>query len=280
MSFLVVDSGSTKADWVWHDGQKQQILSTHGINPTTGSGMHLDLPAELKEVIHQASTIYFYAAGGLGEMAEKNMLDYFASITRVEDKKIYVYSDMLGAARACAGDEPAIIGILGTGSNSCLYDGKNIIDQIPSLGYLLSDEGSGNHLGKLILKAWFYRSMSNEDAQKFNDAYHLTREKCLQEIYSKEGVSAYLAGFAPFLNSCSNELKINILNTAFKEFIEVRIIQYADFRNFALYFAGSIAATYEKELAEVCKTYGLQIKAVVRKPVDDLLKYHLSRQIR
>lgn len=278
MSIIIVDSGSTKADWVWTDGLESKVFTTQGINPTTGSGLEQKLPENLVDLIYKSTDVFFYAAGGTGSLATLNMQKMFGKMGQGQEQKIQIESDMLGAARAAAGNRPAIIGILGTGSNSCLFDGEKITDQIPSLGYLLSDEGSGNHMGRLILKAWFYRQMSPADASLFEDRFHLSRDVVLQHIYAKEGVAAWLAGFSVFLDECSSALKTKILHQAFGDFVETRIVKYEGFRTFELCFVGSIAGIYIKELTEVCSHYELSISRVVNKPIESLLKFHISRE--
>ena len=278
MSIIIVDSGSTKADWVWTDGKDSHSINTPGINPTTGSGLDQKLPESLVSLIYKSEEVFFYAAGGTGSLAKLNMQKMFGKLGLGMEHKIHVESDMLGAARAASGNRPAIIGILGTGSNSCLFDGEKITDQIPSLGYVLSDEGSGNHLGRLIIKAWFYRLMVPSDALLFERRFQLTRDIALQHLYANDGVAAWLAGFSVFLDECSIVLKTKILNEAFGDFVKTRIAQYEGFRTFDLCFVGSIAGIYIKELTEVCSQYELSITRVVNKPIDSLLKFHISRE--
>lgn len=278
MSIIIVDSGSTKADWVWTDGSTTKWYATQGINPTTGSGLEQKLPENLVSHIEQSKDIFFYAAGGTGTLAHLNLHKMFGRLGSGQEQKIHAESDMLGAARAASGQQAAIIGILGTGSNSCLFDGEKIVDQIPSLGYVLSDEGSGNHLGRLLLKAWFYRMMDDHDALLFEQKYQLTRDFVLQHLYAKDGVAAWLAGFSTFLGECSTSLRTNILHQAFRDFVQTRIVQYDGFRTFDLCFVGSIADIYINELREVCAQYELSITKVVNKPIEALLSYHLSRE--
>lgn len=278
MNIVVADSGSTKADWIIFNSGRTQLVTTPGINPTTGSGLSQKLPEELAKGIATADHIYFYAAGGGGFMAFEKMATFFEDYLQNGAHKITIDSDMLGAARAASGAKPAIIGILGTGSNSCLYDGEKIVDQIPSLGYLLSDEGSGNHIGKLLIKSYFYREMEVADHAAFEDQFEIQREEVLKQLYLSGKPSSYLAAFSPFLKLCSKTLRNKILDKVFTEFIETRIIKYHDFSKFDLYFAGSIADVFHSELAEVCDRFDLKIAGIVRKPIESLLQYHLSRE--
>lgn len=278
MNIVVADSGSTKADWIIYNSGQMQLVTTSGINPTTGVGLNQKLPEELAKGISTADHIYFYAAGGSGSHAFEKMAAFFKTFIQDAAIKIKIESDMLGAARAASGSKPSIIGILGTGSNSCLYDGEKIVDQIPSLGYLLSDEGSGNHIGKLLIKSYFYREMETADSEVFERKFAVKREEVLQQLYHSDRPSAYLAEFSPFLELCTKALRNKILDKAFTEFIETRIIKYHDFSKFDLYFAGSIADIYHIELAKACDRFDLQIAGIVRKPIESLLQYHLSRE--
>lgn len=280
MNIVVVDSGSTKADWILHVDGASHLITTPGINPSTGSGMDQQLPSTLANYLSRADEIHFYAAGGSGSIARERMEHFFEPYITNTHTQLWIESDMLAAARAASGQKPGIVCILGTGSNSCLYDGEKIIDQIPSLGYLLSDEGSGNHIGKLLLSSFFYREMTEEDAILFQDSFSVTRDEVLKHLYAEKGVSAYLAEFSTFLNLCSNPLKNNILSKAFSEFIETRILKYNDFSKFDLYFAGSIADIYQDVLSDVCKKYKLTIAGIVRKPIELLMQYHLSRELK
>lgn len=280
MNIVVVDSGSTKADWIIYENGASHLITTPGINPSTGSGMDQHLPSSLAEYLMRADQIHFYAAGGSGTIAKERMELFFEPYITTTKTQLWIESDMLAAARAASGQKPAIVCILGTGSNSCLYDGEKITDQIPSLGYLLSDEGSGNHIGKLLLTSYFYREMTEEDALLFQSRFAVMREEVLRHLYTENGVSAYLAEFSIFLNYCSNSLKNKVLEKAFSQFIETRILKYNEFSKFDLYFAGSIADIYQDVLSGICKKYNLSIAGIVRKPIESLMQYHLSRELK
>ncbi|MBK8699880.1 MAG: hypothetical protein IPN29_10230 [Saprospiraceae bacterium] len=276
MGMLVVDSGSTKADWIYTDGQEQLHFISPGINPSTGAGLNQQFSEGLQSCISRAKSIYFYAAGAFPH-SETKVYSLLAGLIR-PNTSLEVQSDMMAAARACAGDRPAIIGILGTGSNSCVYDGVEIINQIPSLGYLLSDEGSGNHIGKELIRAYFYGEMAREDHQLFEEIFQVNRAIVIENLYAKDAVSAYLASFTPFLHKCSTSLKTNILFRVFGEFINTRIVKYPDFRMFDLYFAGSVAHAFEAELRACLLQEGIQIAGIITKPIEKLVLYHKSRE--
>ena len=277
MNFLVIDSGSTKADWVFELEDLQFVFSTPGINATTGVGLDQVLEEAIKTHLRNTDVIYFYGAGANTSIA-KLQIEFFFSPFISTKTCLHIFSDMMGAARACAGRQEAIVGILGTGSNSCLYNGDEITQSIPSLGYVVSDEGSGNHIGKEILRAYFYGQMNADDQALFELNYSPDRSQILHKLYKEGEVSAYLASYAPFMNKCSQTLKNAILDKVFGEFIEFRMKKYADFRKFDLFFVGSIAAAFEPELRKACEKEGLLIKEIVTKPIQNLVIYHKSRE--
>jgi glucosamine kinase len=274
-NFLIIDSGSTKSDWAFVSDDQVEQHSFLGINPATGAGLDQHLPSHIIEKLQTINAIYFYGAGTNTLKATALMEAYLRPHISISTS-LSIDSDLLAAARACAGNEKGIICILGTGSNSCLYDGNQIIHQIPSLGYLMSDEGSGCHIGKEIVKAYFYGDMLEIDSQAFDHKYHLNREILLGEIYGGNRVSAYLASFAPFLLECSNQLKTNILTKVFHDFIELRVKKYTNFSNFDIYFVGSIAAVFEENLKAAMKAHNLEIKSIVKNPIQNLIFYHKS----
>lgn len=275
MNFVIIESGSTKADWIfWLNGCEFRN-STLGINPTTGAGLDQLLSKDIRSMISQCSAIFFYGAGA-GQPASKLLLQSFFDVVGKE-VTLEVCSDMLAASRACMVEKPAIICILGTGSNSCIFDGQNIVETIPSLGYLLSDEGSGNHIGKEVLKSFFYKEMGNGDEKLFIENFEGDIQTVLVNLYQKQRVSAYLGDFSKFLNNCSVHLRKKLLNKVFNEFVEIRIKKYVNFINFDIYFIGSIAEHYKLELEACLQLHNLTIKKIIVKPIDQLLEYHKSR---
>ncbi len=275
--FVIIESGSTKADWAFVINNEVTKFETEGINLSTGAGMEQRLNNEIISLLNLVDKIFFYGAGANVPMAKLQFSNFISQYIK-EHAIIAIESDMLAAARACAIDESAIICILGTGSNSCVYDGEKITDQIVSLGYLLSDEGSGNHIGKEVIKAYFYGEMEMADKVLFNEMFKVDRNSLLQSIYVDKRVSAFLATFALFLNKCSQELRNRILEKVFDEFVEIRIKKYTNYSKFDIHFVGSIASAFETELKKVLEKNDLIIKSVVKSPIQNLIKYHISRE--
>lgn len=277
-NFVIIESGSTKSDWAFCIGNVKSIHSCHGINPITHAGFKNALPQAIIDALRSVDKVLFYGAGANSSVASNNLYAYFAPLIG-RGTSIVIESDMMAAARACLGTKAGIVGILGTGSNSCVYDGSQIIEQVPSLGYMLSDEGSGNHIGKELLRHYFYGFMSKEDETLFQKKYELTRAKLLAEMYGDTNVSAYLASYAPFLQESSKALKERILNKVFNEFIELRIKMYTNYRNFEIHFVGSIASVFEDQLTKTLQSHKLNLTQVVKNPIQNLILYHKSREI-
>ncbi len=270
---VIVESGSTKADWVILEGDSISEFHSQGINPITKSGLDLALDSELIAKITDADLIHFYGAGANNDEAKATLLDYLSE-QGIRTNKIEIDSDLLASVRATVGDGDGIVCILGTGSNSCLVHNGKIIHQVPSLGYLVSDEGSGNHIGKEILKAYFYGLMPEHDRVMFADEYKIQRDEVLNSFYKKSSPSAYLASFAPFLKVCSESLRSRILSKVFNEFVEIRIKNYPNFSKFDLYFTGSIAHEFSEDLSKCLNHHELKIKKTLAKPMVELIKYH------
>jgi glucosamine kinase len=276
-NFLLIESGSTKCDWAFVSDQQINHLHTIGINPITGAGLDQPLNDDIAHKLNGIDVIYFYGAGTNNPSATSSLKSYFyQNIGRHFD--IDIQSDLLGAARAMLGDDDGIAAILGTGSNTCYYDGIKIISYTPSLGYLLSDEGSGNHIGKELIKAYFYNKMSEADSQLFFENYNITRDSLLHSLYKEPRVAAYLASFSPFLHLCNPELKTRILTKVFDEFVQVRIKNICNFSKFAIHFTGSIAYHFQAELSEVLSRNGCIMGRVLQSPLQKLIEYHKSRE--
>ncbi len=276
-NFLIIESGSTKSDWAFVSQDQVEQHSFLGINPATGAGLDQLLPTHIIEKLQSTNAVFFYGAGANTHKANASIQAFFNPYL-LKSTSLSIESDILAASRASAGNEKGIICILGTGSNSCLYDGSQIIQQIPSLGYLMSDEGSGFHIGKEIVKAYFYGDMEDMDHQAFEKNYPITRASVLSEIYGGSRASAYLASFAPFLLECNKPLKNSILSKVFREFIEIRVKKYPNFSNFDIYFVGSIAAIFEDDLKAEMKSHKLEIKQIIKNPIQNLILYHKSRK--
>ncbi len=277
--FIIVESGSTKADWVVvePDGGERQY-TTEGLNPATQNQFfQLNDHHNLVKDIQNAEQIYFYGAGIVGKISG-GRIDHWLREAGFSGQ-LSLIEDMLAAARACCGTKPGIVCILGTGSNSCVYDGNAIVKAIPTLGFILSDEGGGVHIGKEIIKAYFYGTMPAEEKARFSATYGLTKEDLLEKVYRSSGSIRYLASFSEFLSQCSLDWKKKVLHQVFSDFISLRIKLYEEHADLPVYFVGSIAHYHETELREALKAHGLSCAGIIQKPIYQLIEFHKKNNV-
>jgi N-acetylglucosamine kinase-like BadF-type ATPase len=193
--------------------------------------------------------------------------------------KLFVSEDMIAAARACCGDKAGIVCILGTGSNSCVYDGSKVIKAIPTIGYVFSDEGGGTQLGKEILKSYFYGIMPEKEREIFEQHFSVTKESLVEKVYRSSGGNKYVASFAQYLVLIDGKWKENLIKKCFREFVELRILRYPESKTYNISFVGSIAHYHRKYLNEVMDEYGLKAHEVIQQPIYKLIEYHLKNII-
>ncbi|MCP2045643.1 hypothetical protein [Pontibacter sp. HSC-36F09] len=275
---LIADSGATKTDWrtIDVDNEYEQVTTT-GISPQyldtdkIYTIFEAELLPQLKE--RNISAIYYYGTGCSSPERNKRVED--ALSRAFPGIPNYVDHDLLAAARALCGHKPGIACILGTGSNSCLYDGKNIIDNVTSLGFLMGDEGSGAYLGKLLIKAYMYRELPEELATSLTNRYNLTKNGILDAVYGSDIPSQYLATFAKFMHEKrKNPVIKEMIYENFEEFFERHVSKYEGFGELPVNFVGSIAFHFADTLKLVAKKYGCHIGVIISSPSEGLIKYH------
>lgn len=276
---VVTDSGSTKADWIFaQDGGQEHQVRTAGVNPflhtshqiTDMVGHVLSGAAPVQDV----DEVYFYGAGCSDEKRCQIMHNGLRSI--FPNANIHVEHDLLAAARAACGRDPGIACILGTGSNSCAYDGTRIIDNVPSLGYLVGDEGSGCHLGKSLLKAYYYREMPEDLAKEFKDELAFDKTAVFDQIYGDKP-NVYMASLSEFITRRQDQpFARSLASECFREFLQRHVLKYDSHLELPIHFVGSIAFLYREILQEVLDSMGLQFGKVVRKPISELVAFHLD----
>ncbi|MEZ4902654.1 MAG: N-acetylglucosamine kinase [Spirosomataceae bacterium] len=275
---LIADSGSTKTDWrlIAADGSIQQA-KTVGLNPyyQDSTSIATELTQHLLPLVQESVTdIYFYGTGCAGEepcaIVRNGLKAVFATAEVIE-----VESDMLGAARGLCGHEPGIACILGTGSNNCLYDGRDIAAKIPSLGFWLGDEGSGGYLGKTLVVAFLQKEMPDDLAEKFAKRYGLNREIVLENAYKKPFPNRYFAGFSKFLfDNRSHPFAYQLVYDAFGEFLSKYVCKLADYQQNKVHFVGSIAFYYSDILRRVATEKGITVGHIMETPIAGLTLYH------
>ncbi|MDD2960772.1 MAG: ATPase [Muribaculaceae bacterium] len=275
---LIADCGSTKIDWCVLDGNEvvTQIF-TCGMNALlmTEDQMYENIKNELMPNIKDLSIdeVYYYGAGCLFQEICSNVRN--AIYRNIPAKNIHVDTDLLASARALCGNEPGIACILGTGSNSCYYNGEEIVDNVSPLGYILGDEGSGAVLGKLLVGDVLKKQLPEHLCRKFLEEYELDRMKIINRVYKEPFANRFLASVSPFLIKNIEEPAIHrlVLN-AFKAFFVRNITHYANYKTFPVNFVGSIAIYYRAVLQEAATSIGVTIGTVIKSPMDGLIKYH------
>ena len=276
---VLVDSGSTKADWIVLDASKKEVFRTRtsGLNPVVipEKILHQRILAN-EQLIRQKDLIkqiFFYGAGCGTEKPSILLSRVLKSVFL--NAKIVVKEDLLAAVYASSGGTKAIVCILGTGSNSCYFDGKIAHTNVVSLGYILMDEASGNYFGKKLLQDYFYKKMPKEIARKFEKKYNLDPDEIKRNLYQEESPNAYLGHFAQFMFDYQGHPYIEqIIEAGFIHFFEYRILPYRQPAETPIYFIGSIAYFFSDILQKVAQTYGLKIAEIIRRPIDNLIAYH------
>lgn len=275
---LIADSGSTSTHWVLIDSNNQQKeIYTKGINPflQNEDDIYNLLKAEFDYTIKENINIYFFGAGCAN--AEKNSIVEKALLRYFPKAKVFVDSDLMGACKALLKNSEGIVSILGTGSNSCYYDGERIVKNISPLGFILGDEGSGAYLGRKLLSDILKNQLSKEVQNLFFEKYKTTQAEIQENVYKKPFPNRYMASFTVFLSeNIGNEELQNIVKDGFREFIRRNIFQYPESKNLPLNFVGSIAFAFEPQLREVIEEMGCSLGAIVQSPMNGLVDYYLE----
>ena len=251
-------------------------VRTQGLNPTHQESEEIFeiLSAELTDEItaHTPEKIYFYGAGCAYETANNRMRQALENI--FDTKEIEINSDLLAAARALCKHEEGIACILGTGSNSCLFDGEKIIDNTPSLGYILGDEGSGAHLGRQLLSDCLKKQLPSKIREKFFEQYELNIATILENTYHSSLPNRWLASFTPFLSENKNVPEISaMLKQCFKQFFQRNTMTYR--RSWLpIHIIGNIGIHFSEEIKETAESLGLSIGNIVDSPMNGLIEYH------
>ena len=273
---IVVDCGGTKGDWrfIARDGSVTNYES-RGFSPVTQSMWDLEqiIKIDLPLIEDTVAEVHYYGTGVHSDTIIHSMTSTLSHLLKANT--VNVNTDLFAACRATCQDNHGIVAILGTGSASCLYDGKEIVDKIPSLGFIAGDEGAGSMIGKKILQSYFYREMPRKIQAAFEENYTLTREEMLENIYKRPGANSYLASFANFALTLKKEEFIhNIIIEEFDRFTLRHLSKYENDGSVKCHFVGSIAWFLKEELELSLAKFGLQLGNIIRKPIDQLVAYH------
>lgn len=276
LGVLIADSGATKTDWLLaRNGEIVKRFSTKGISPVYQS--QEEIAEEIKQNVYPIlkdkpiASIHFY---GSGCIPEKTTMVRNALYQSFPIDEIDVYSDLIAAAHALCGHEPGIACILGTGSNSCQWNGKEVVKQISPLGFILGDEGSGGTLGKLLVGDALKNQLSEGLKEKLLEQYNLTPATIIDKVYRQPFPSRFLASLSPFLLEHIEDKTIRrILEKSFTDFFERNVMQY-DYRKNKVNFTGSIAFYFAEILYEIASKKGIEIGKIEKSPMEGLVEYY------
>lgn len=279
---LVVDSGSTKTDWgFFNTVYDLKTVKTQGINPCHQSEEEIRniirnelLPNTQNIDLAAITEVFYYGAG----CATESICTQMAALLKefIPNAAIAVDSDMLGAARALCGHAEGVACVLGTGSNSCLYNGKAIEDQVPSLGYILGDEGSSAALGRRLIGDCLKRQLPEAVSREFMERYSLTKESIIESVYRKPLPNRFIAGFAPFVYEKRAIPEVHkMIIQCFSEFFTRNVINYHK-PWLPVHFVGSLAGSFAEELRETADSLGMTIGKIETSPMNGLVDYHAT----
>ncbi len=274
---LIADSGSTKCEWCMLKNGRKKTVFTQGISPYFLNEEQIVqvLERELLPGIKNTAIeeIYYYGTG-LG--AKENVKMLKSALRKVfTTAMVAAEIDLLAAARAVCGNKKGIACILGTGSNSCYYNGKKIIKNSPGLGYVLGDEGSGAYLGKKVIQHYLYKTFDDDLIARFDAAFATNTDEILEHVYKWPQPNRYLASFAVFLAENRGHYMIeNIIEDGLNDFFFTHLYHYRESWIYPVSFVGSIAYGFRDVLKELCSSYHLELGRVLKQPMQGLIDYH------
>lgn len=279
---LIADSGSSKTTWVV--AAKNEVLQTFetgGLNPNILTFDEIDSQLEAEvvpQLLHRhywgaVQQVIFYGASFSTDTYCRRMEDLLSHVLGLEEAQ--VHHDILGAARAAAQDEPALVCIMGTGSNSCYYDGQQMVEQIGGHGYLFGDEGGGVDLGKRLMQCMLNRQASPELKDRFAAQYGADLLKVRNHIYSANKINAELAAMTPFVQQCLDLPEVDaFVQQSFRDFVRLTLLQHIGRLHLPVHFVGSVGTHFRPQVEAVCLAEGLQPGRYLARPAEDLVIFH------
>lgn len=274
---LIADSGSTKTEWCLIGNGKNKKVITQGLSPYFLSGEQIKdiMLKELSPSIRSSepTEIFFYGTGCSNPENEKIVKKAVNAVFK--GSRVSVDHDLMGAAKALCGHEKGVACILGTGSNSCYYNGRKIVKNSPGLGYVLGDEGSGAYLGKKVIQYFLYNTFEPDLMDRFNAKFNTTSSQILNAVYKEPLPNRYLSRFVPFLIENRGHFMIeNIIEDSFNDFFFNHIYKYRESWTMPINFVGSVAFGFKDVLKDICSSYELQLGKVLKNPMEGLIKFH------
>ena len=278
---LIADSGATKTEWCLLNGKNKKMISTQGISPYFLKSdeivelLRLELLPQLNNTL--VNVVHYY---GTGCHTTANSRIVKNALKKLFPKAgISVDHDLTGAAKALCGDQKGIACILGTGSNSCYYNGKKIIRNSPGLGFILGDEGSGAYLGKKVLQYFLYNTYDEDLRARFDARFVTTEREILHAVYKAPWPNRYLSSFAIFLAENRGHYMIeNIIEDGLNDFFFNHIYKYRESWKLPIHFVGSVAYGFKDVLEVLCKAYQLELGKVIKNPMVELIEYHAGNK--
>ncbi len=284
MSFiLVAESGSTKTDWALINTQTAEIktINTIGYNPyfIDEIGIKNSLTEHLLPNIDNSiiSQIHFYGAGCSSDSKQQIVKQALNSVfTTVQN--IQVNHDLLASARALLGHNKGFAAILGTGANTCIYDGNDCVHNIDSLGYLLGDEGSGSYIGRKLLRDFMRKQMPEVLPESFKNQFNLgANDVIIKTLYDNETPNRFLASFCKFTEQhTQNKYIQQIINESFEDFFKNLVSKYPNYQNYTFNCVGSVGYSFKDNLSKIAEKYGMEVGKIIQSPMKDLAAFHLS----
>lgn len=272
---LIADSGTTKTEWclITDRGDLETVI-TSGINPFYQDAENISAILQKEFIgIKKIDAIYFYGAGCINQEKQNIVKDALLNVFKVT--KVFVGSDLLAAAHSLCQDRSGVVCILGTGSNSCYYNGSEIVVNVSPLGFILGDEGSGAVLGKKLIGDVLKKQLPQSLIDDFFETYQTTAAAILENVYKKPFPSRYLADYTKFLSKNIKHPEIEkIVTDSFRDFVTRNLLQYSEIGQTPIHFTGSIAFYFEVQLRKVIKEQDLMLGNIEKAPMEGLIKYH------
>jgi N-acetylglucosamine kinase-like BadF-type ATPase len=279
---IVADSGSTKTDWILNgENGTSEKFSTTGFNPYFHDEEFilngLEANSELALKAHEVKKVFFYGAGCSSDARRAKVKNALTKFFR--NAESFVSHDVLGAILATCGNEPGITCILGTGSNSCYFDGKNIRPNNFGLGFIMGDEAGGSYFGKKLITAYLYDILPSDLRKKFESQYEMNKEIMVANVYNNQKANVWLASFAKFMTeNKEHPWVLETVKAGFDEFFRLYVCCYPGYENLDLHFVGSIACHFEDILRTVAKEQKANLKKVIQSPVEELNAFVIRQQ--
>ena len=276
-TILIADSGATKTAWRLLKKGKASSFHTSGISPYHMSQLQIEtlLRDEFpKQILAKTiSHVFYYGTGCKTSSKAKIVANAISSL--FTNAKINVTHDLMGAAIATCGKKAGISCILGTGSNSCYFNGKKIVSNSPGLGYVLGDEASGAYFGKILVQHFLYKKFDQTLEKAFLKKFNTSKDEILHKVYRESFPNRYLANFAHFLTAHRGHYIVeNIIEDGLREFFGTHLVRYPQIEKLPVHFVGSIAFHFQDKIDELCNVYGFQLGQILKDPIEGLSKFH------